>query len=340
VARYKTYILDGKITDIWDDFITKSQNGTIFHKLGWLKVLEDHAKMRFIPVAVNKGNSIVCLFPLFIKKMYGFRIVLSPPNSCGIPFLGPILNIPAKNRYNYENSYAEIIDEIILFAEKKIGFDYIRIIQTPELSDMRPYTWSNYYVQPGYTYKFDLTRGTADIYEIFHSSTKNAMMKALRKENLLISNDLKYIHDIRSLVAKRYEDQNKKFRISENYLRNLLGTSVSANIESIAIINNRCTVAGDITLTDRNRAYAWIGTVSRNENIPGAGELLLWNKITEYKQRGLSEYDFVGANTRHICKHKAKYGARLVPYFTAHKTSLKGKIALRLLRGSESDFFQ
>jgi lipid II:glycine glycyltransferase (peptidoglycan interpeptide bridge formation enzyme) len=205
---------------------------------------------------------------------------------------------------------------------------------------MRPYTWRNYYVQPGYTYKFDLTGSTGDIYDIFHTSIKNAMKKALRNENIYISNDHKYIYDILSLVAKRYKDQNKKFRISENYIRNLMGTSVSDNIESIAIINNRYTVAGDITLTDRNKAYAWIGTVSRDENIPGAGELLLWKKIMEYKQRGLTEYDFVGANTRHICKHKAKFGAKLVPYFTAHKTSLKGKIALKIMKGSERDFYQ
>jgi hypothetical protein len=321
VSDYKSYILEEKDIGIWDDFIARSSNGTIFHRIEWLKAAEEHSKMQLLPLAVYKGDNIVCLIPLFRQNKFGFKIILSPPNSCGIPFLGPVLKIPATNRYNYERTFSDIIDHITHLIEKRIGFDYMRIINTPEIADMRPYSWKNYTVAPNYTYRFDLSKDTDDIYNTFHTSTRNAMKKALQNESICISKDRKYLYDILSLVAKRYGDQNKKFGISENYFRNLMDSSVSDNIESIAVINNGRTVAGDITLTDRNNAYAWIGGVSREENIAGAGELILWEKIIEYKQRGFTEYDFVGANTRHICKHKAKFGARLVNYFAAHKTS-------------------
>ena len=52
-----------------------------------------------------------------------------------------------------------ILDEIIHFAEKQIGFDYFRIIHTPAIRDMRPYVLNEYSVEPKYTYIFNLSVG-------------------------------------------------------------------------------------------------------------------------------------------------------------------------------------
>jgi len=110
-----------------------------------------------------------------------------------------------------------------------------------------------------------------------------------------------------------------------------MGGSLSGNIESIAIIHNDQIVAGDITLTDTKHAYAWIGSVSRESNCSGVGELLLWEKIKEFTYRGYRTYDMIDANFRHLCRHKSKYGANLVTFFDVYKTSIKGKIALGLM---------
>jgi len=331
MSEYKAYIL--KDTQIWDEYVENSASGTLFHKLEWLNVAAEHSKMRFIPIAVRKGNHIVCLFPFFYRKKYGLRILLSPPNSCGIPHLGPVLNISASNKYKYEHTYIDIIDEITRFVDKDIGYDYLRIIHTPEMNDMRPYIWGKYIVQPYYTYKFDLRKQTEEIYNCFHSTTKNAIRNALKDSEILISKDHKYTNDILSLVEKRYLDQNRKFKINNGYFKKLKDSSIAKNIESIAVIHKERTIAGDITLTDKNIAYAWIGSVNRNENVPGVGELLLWKNIMEYTNRRFTSYDIVGANFRHICKHKAKYGANLINYFVVYKTSLKGKIGLDLMNG-------
>lgn len=339
MADYKAYILGENEIGFWDNYITRSSNGTIFHKFEWLKAAEEHSKMKLLPVAVSKGNHIVCLLPLFQKKKYGFKILLSPPNTCAIPYLGPILNIPSSNRYNFEQTYIDSIDEIMLFAEKSIGFDYLRLVHTPDIIDMRPYFWKNYYVQPNYTYTFDLTAKNEELYNSFHSSTKNAIKKALDNKDIVISRDTKYTRDILSLVRQRYAAQKRKFKVSDRYFDTIMSSSLSENIESIAIIHKDRTIAGDITLTDQHNAYAWIGSVSREDNFPGVGELVLWEEIKELTGRGFTTYDFVGANTKHIRKHKAKYGAQLVDYFVVHKTSMKGKIALDLMNvyGKDSD---
>jgi hypothetical protein len=242
------------------------------------------------------------------------------------------LNIPASNRYNYEWTFIHIIDEIIHFAERQVGFDYFRIIHVPGILDMRPYIWRNYSVQPKYTYQFDLSEGEDRLFDRFHSVTKNMIKKAMANNDISISRDRKYIHSILSLTEQRFSDLDIKFRISAKYFEKLLGSNISQNIESIAIFHNGQLVAGNITITDRNNAYAWIGFVNREENISGVWELIFWENIKEYIQRGFTTYELVDANIRRLFKHKSRYGANLVNYYDVSKTSMRGKIALELMK--------
>jgi hypothetical protein len=332
MSNYTVNILNDNETRFWNDFIEQSPYGTIFHKLEWLKAAEENSKSRFMPIGIKKGNHIVSILPLFLRKKYGVKLLMSPPDSCGIPHLGPVFRIPAANKYKQENTYLEVIDEIVRFAEVKIGFDYFRIVHPADIVDMRPYTWNRFTVRPVYTYKFDLSGGHEKIYNAFHKSTKNALNKASSSKDISISRDRKYAFEILSLVDKRYAEQNRKFRIGPEYFNALMSDSLKENIEPIAILHDNRVIAGDVTITDRKQAYAWIGSVSRDGEVRGVGELVLWEKLKEYAGRGFHSYDFVGANTRHICKHKSKYGADLVPYYEVHKTSHVGKMAINLLK--------
>ena len=90
------------------------------------------------------------------------------------------------------------------------------------------------------------------------------------------------------------------------------------------VIHEGNAIAGSIDLTDGNNVYAWVGSVSREEVVPGVGELILWEKIKDYHNRGYKTFD-VDANIRRLCKHKSRYGANLDNYFEVYKTSLKVK---------------
>jgi hypothetical protein len=331
VSDYKTYILCEKELGLWDDFIGNSYNRTLFHRIDWLKAIADHSKMEFIPLAVKKGNKVVCLFPVFFRKIYGLRILESPPGRSGISHLGPLLNIPATNIYNYEMTYIHILDEIIDFAENSIGYDYFRIIHVPGILDMRPFAWRGFSVLPKYTYQFDLREGEEKLYNRFHSVTKNMIKKAENNKYISVSRDLKYILSILSITQARLSNLNIKFRISSEYLNKLLDSSISTNMESIAVIYNEHAIAGNITLTDNTNAYAWIGFVNKEEHIPGIWELIFWENIKEYSRRDYSTYEIVDANIRRLCQHKARYGAQLIHYFDVYKTSVKGEIALKLM---------
>ena len=332
MADYTTFVLEENELDFWDDFIVQSETGTIFHKIEWLNIAAEHAEMKFIPLAVKKGNDIVCLFPVFLRKKYGLRILLSPPNRCGVSYLGPALKIRASNRYNYEWTFINIVNELIRYVEKKIGFDYFRILHVPGMLDMRPYVWKGYSVQAKFTYKFDLSRGNEQIYNGFNNAAKKELRKALNNNNLFISRNLKHAYSILSLAGKIFSEQNIRFRISDEYFKKLINSSFSNNIECLAVLDNRRPIAGSINLTDRSDAYVWVAAVNKGANIPGVGELVLWERIKDYHSRGIKYFDNMDANFERLCKHKARYGANLVNYFGVQKKSVKGMIAFELMK--------
>jgi len=323
-----------KINDkiFWDDFIFNSENGTVFHQYDWLAAAANHSGMKLTLLVVSKGDKPVCVLPLFKGKKAGIRVLLSPPNSCGIPFLGPAFNLPSSNRYNAERTFLEIIEEIVKFAKQEIGYDFFRIINTPNINDIRPYKWLGFSVNTSYTYRFELKDDSQKIHDEFHRTTRNVLQKAQKDSSLEITNENKNSEEILKMLRERYRMQGKKFKISSDYFRQLMDSSINENIEVIAVLSDKQFAAGDIALVFKKDAFAWLGTVNRDIKTNGIGELVLWEKIKDLSSRGINTYDIVGANTPHICKHKSKYGADLITYYDVFDTSFKGKVALKLLK--------
>lgn len=337
MSEYSLLILKEQEKDLWDSSINLSEDATVFHQFAWLKAAEEHSQMKLLPLVIYKGTKLVCLCPLFSGNKFGVKVLLSRPDSCGIPFLGPILIIPASNRYNYERTYNEILDEIISFS-KKIGYDYFSIIHTPEIKDIRSYKNKGFTINPCYTYIFNLQKGQDWILGNFHTTARRELKKANNNEQLSISKDPANAYKIIDILKLRYAEQGLKFGITKSYFNYLISSSIKNNIEVISAVHQDRLIAGDIVLVYKEKAYSWLVTINKQEKIAGVGELIHWEKVKELIQRGISSYDFVGANTPHISKHKSRYGADLIPYFEVYKTSLKGKIALKLLNLSKKRF--
>jgi len=75
----------------WDDIVASSSHGTIFHTWKWLRIVEKHTKMRFLPLMAYKGNELVALYPFFIQKRGIFSLAFSPPPQTYLLYLGPVI---------------------------------------------------------------------------------------------------------------------------------------------------------------------------------------------------------------------------------------------------------
>ena len=54
----------------WDDCIDLSIQGSIFHKIGWLKAAAKHTKTKLFYIVGCYNNKPMVLFQLFYKKIW------------------------------------------------------------------------------------------------------------------------------------------------------------------------------------------------------------------------------------------------------------------------------
>lgn len=330
MQKYHIEVYHKEDGGLWNQFIDKAENGSIFHRYDWLRVSAKYSKTQLIPLIVYKGKEAVCLLPLFYKKMFGVKMLFSPPPNCATPYMGPIFSISAGNRHNFETTFWGLIDELLTYVKDNVGYDIIRIFHTINVNDMRAYIWNNYEVQPFYTYSIDLSKGTDAIYNSFYKKTKNSLKAALNNDKLKVCHDQRRVGEIIELVTERYLQQDRKYKVNPEFIKTLFETTVGASIHVISMLFEDKLVGGRITLIDNKRAYAWIGAVSRKHNIKGAGELMYWENIREFVAKGYSHYELVGGNTRNLCEYKSKYNPDLVTYFEVKDSTLKGRLVQNL----------
>jgi len=333
MSGYKIRILDEAESDTWDDFIDRCEGGTIFHKFAWLKAAGKHTKFSLIPLVVFKGDSLICAFPFFTKKNFSLKVILSPPNGCGIPYLGPVLALPASNQYKLEKFYFGLVDAIINFLKKVIGFDYIRIVLTPYISDTRPFIWNGLNVRPNYTYIISLKDDINIIFNNFDGRIRTMIRKFEKNKDCNIQKgDFEDFFKLLNIVQRRYKLQGIKYKVSKKYLSDLLDSNLSESFMFLGAFRNEELITGNILLRYKNNLHHWIGGVKVNENIAGINESIHWSAIKEHSQINLNHYELIGANTRHLCDHKSKYSPKLLPFYTVEGSTWKGRLGLGVFK--------
>ena len=337
--RYTLRILDSAEFHAWDEFVDRSYAGTLFHKFGFLKAAEKHSGLRFVPLTCHRGEDLVCVFPLFIKRKYGLKIILSPPNGCGIAHLGPVVSLGTNNRYKQEKAYFTVVDEVLAYIESAIGYDYLRIVFSPGTNDLRPYKWNGMSVEPNYTYLLNLARGKDAVFNGFDGRIRTSIRKAEKNGAINLSNGAQDdIFTLLSLVRTRYSLQGKIYKISDEYFSDLLNGPLKDHIKIVSVYKNNKLVTGNILLEYKNTIHHWIGGINPVEKVTGVNELLHWKIIQDYADNNYAIYEMMGANTRHLCDHKSKYNPEVAAYYIGEKYNTKGRIAkafFKKMRGAE-----
>ena len=337
--RYTIRILDRSAFHEWDEFVDRSDEGTLFHKSEFLQAAENHSALQLIPITVIKGEDLVCVFPLFVKRKHGLKILLTPPNGSGIPYLGPVISLNKNSKYKYEKAYFALVDEILSFIKDEISYDYLRIVFSPGNDDLRPFLWNGLSIQPFYTYFLDISRGKDVVFNEFDGRIRTSIRKAEKTGGVShCSGEQNDYFTLLSLVRSRYASQGLKYKITDEYFRELLKGSLKDNIKVISVYSNNKLITGNILLEYKNTVHHWIGGINPAEKATGVNELLHWKIIQDYADRNFKYYEMMGANTRHLCDHKSKYNPEVIAYYAGEKYNMKGRIAKSLfkrVRGNE-----
>lgn len=309
----------------WDRFVDSSPHGLLYHKWDFLKLVEKYTGYRLLPYGIYKGEQIICVFPLFYKKVFGVKMLFSPPPQSGIPYLGPVMNeeytsIKQDKRESYVNQVSQEIDAEL----KRIAPNYFSVIMVPGFIDIRPFQWLNFQVNPSYTYIFDLKSELEDILKDFTTVCRQNIRKGEKSQcHMLRCGDTSVLTD---LLTERYNEQCLNYTVNPDYLKEAL-TAYPENLVLYCLFDND-EIIGAILCQAYKRYLGWMGLAKpKSEKHKYANEFMIWQLMQQAKSLGFSKFEISGANKQSLCKYRSKFNPQLDLYFTITRKDTLGKIA-------------
>ncbi len=316
-------LLDDKTQ--WDKFIDDSSQGLLYHKWDFLKLIEKYTGYKLLPYGIYKGNSPICLFPLYYKNIYGLISFFSPPPGSGVPYLGPVMHQAFfNNKQRTRESNLQLVAEELDKELERFSPNYISAILTPGFTDIRFFKELKYDTIPNFTYTIDLEKSLEEIWTGFFSNCRNNIRK-----NQCLGLELESSTEPLPMVEflkERYQAQGMNFLISPEYLGELLG-HYPENISLYYFRDNNQTITATMNHQYNQRFILWFGIPKpRDSKYTNANEQIVWDLIRLKKEEGYTTFEICGANKPQLCRFRNKYNPELVTWYHIRKTDLVGKI--------------
>lgn len=306
----------------WDDIVASSSHGTIFHTWKWLRIVEKHTKMRFLPLMAYKGNELVALYPFFIQKRGIFSLAFSPPPQTYLLYLGPVIRgYDALKQDKKESLLLDIQESVDTLLISDMGCSFIRVNPSPGLYDSRYLVWTDFYVEPMYTYRIPLSNGAETIWSGFDRKLRVDINKAEREKVTVKEGDLDDLLAIAENLARRFQEQGMKPNDYRAYLTDLYSAFSPEHLKIFTASHNGQRVGGMVALCYNKVMYLWIGIPKFD--VPGLSpnDLVQWEGIKWACRNGYSYYELMDGNNPRLRKYKAKYNPDLCLWYTAEKYS-------------------
>lgn len=301
----------------WDELVTQSPQGSIFHHLDFLEVMADHADATLHLLVGYKTDEVRGIFPVFESTIGPIRIVTSPPPGLGVAYLGPaLLNYRKMKRRKTDLSTKRFIEGALSYIEREIDPQYARITTSWRFADPRPFEWAGFAVSPQFSYR--VPAGDTD--ELLAHLTRSARRSITRNEDAPVTvervdaDGLGFVHET---LADRFRTQGESFPLTIGYLRDVDAALPADSVRTYIASLEDTPAMGRIVLQADGCAAFWQGMASaqRTGSVP-VGDLLAWHTMTDAIDHGASEFDLIGANTPRLCRYKAKFNPELVEYYT------------------------
>ncbi len=324
-----------QLTD-WKEAL-QNQKCSPFHTAEALEAIDKHTDAEMRLFAGFNGQRPVALLPIFIKDVPIGKIVLSPPLGLGIRRLGPILMPASPKRSKREKINSKFAEQVIETVDADTMSTLFWVSCETEFRDPRPYKWAGFNVESLYTYQLDLGSSTKE--EVLNSFSRSLRREIKDGE----SGDIRIqrrgqagAHDVYEATKDRYEEQDKTFDLSQEFMFDLIEALGDHAAVYVAESADGEFLSGIIVLYSNDTAYFWKGGTRQEQLDHNVNSLLHWNVITDIfedpSKESINKYDFSTANNRNIVQYKRKFGGKLETYYRIESNSLPMTIAKRAYR--------
>jgi hypothetical protein len=200
------YIEDGHKK--WNEFVTRANNGTLFHRLDFLDYHPDDQFNEHHLEFYYKGENLIGVMPLAIEEEGDQTVARSPYGGS----YGGIVS-----QYDLPFRYADDMVTALLDYLRDLGVDRVRIRPTPREQQTSPSCYQEYhYYASGLeiadrevTCVADLGRVEEEVSELYESRCRRAVQKARRK-GVTVNEDVDNIQAFHEMLVDTLDRHGKR----------------------------------------------------------------------------------------------------------------------------------
>ena len=316
-------LADADALSRWNEYVSRSPQGTFFHEYEALTVLEAHADATLYPLVGYKGQEPVGLFPVFAIKKGPVTTAFSPPPHLRVPYLGPaFLNQEKLKQRKREKRRERFVDGCFDWIQAERSPKYVHVRTGPAFPDSRPFKWNEFDVTPEYTYHVDLGREQREILESVSSDARRNVTNTPGDAYEIDVGDEGAVRTIVEQVRKRYTSQGVAFDVPTEFVVELHERITSGAVHPYVCRVDGEFVGGILAVEHGDTIGRWMGGVRTDSDVDvPTNDLLDWAVMRDGCERGLATYDLVGGETRRINRYKAKFNPALRHYYSVERGS-------------------
>ncbi len=316
---------------LWEGFVEKNVNGTVFHHFFWNEFIFSGSYGVHLSIAgCFTGEKLLAGTVLAVKKRGFLKFIATPFAS---PYYGMLVEDRESKFHSKKESYrSELIKALLTFLEEE--YHYIDFSLPPGFQDIRAFSREKFAGQVRYTYRTEL-KDIDRVYDRFLPALKRQIKKGEKlPHEVRTSVDSDHLKVVFDLILRSYKRQSQDFRFSFSQIKKLLETEkIRQRIRLFSIWLGDKPVSAMIIVVDKSCAYYWLAGGDHDHFPTGLNQVLMWKVLQELAQSGVECFDFVGANMETITRYKSSFGFELVPYHHLSKATIFWLKLILFLKG-------
>lgn len=247
---------------LWDNLVTSSPFGTVFHESLWLKICRDSLNGDLhLYGCFNDNNDLVAGCPLYEKKRFGLKFYSAILKNSMTPYGGFLQRIEESEKIRKrEQRLKERVQAFHDFFRTQ-RFDLITMILSPGLIDIRPFLKNNWNGIINYTYKKNPK--IKNYQEGTRRNIKKAIQQGIKIEHYENNDGIKKYY---SLLQETYGRLGLALLCPEQHIRNIYNSLKEKERAELWIAKTKDGEwsAAEIFVSDHNCPHRWTVTTSIN----------------------------------------------------------------------------
>lgn len=287
----------------WDELVDRQAGSTIFHTMGWLRPIEQIRGLKLHPMAIQRGDETVGLFPVFVGRRGPIRIASSSFRA-DAPFLGPLVD---------HGLLGDTLGAFGRWAKKhRIGHSVLTFPH--ELPDSLRAS-GGFRHEGTSTYRVDVSGSERAVFRNCAKRCQETIRRAERRGVEIVEGDP------RPHLARHMEMTDGVFARNghkpifglDDLHRIVDGLDRAGRLLAVRACLDGRTIGSCLFAAHADTLYALISAADYDYKRYGAYSAMYWHGMRWANLQGLRWFDFTGGGSGGLCFFKASFGATRVP---------------------------